>query len=129
MSKRSDTVIENLLVAQAMMIDVPPELIVPKLQAWTEPLGMTHECGSAACFGGLVARHPHFQKQGVYAAESGAPNTNDTLFPCDVSELLFGNEQMFRSNMESGLPDREVIFSRIETQLNNVLDAATSHSP
>lgn len=149
--------IENVLVAQAMMAEVPRENIAFGLQAWAEmcedpkflrmaswnrPMEAECDdvpspeklkefhCGSAACFGGWCAIHPHFKRQGIQRAWNGAPEVREpqtkngrvriTMYPSEVSEYLFGRSDMFYERMPGEPADEKVL---IERRLKKAMEA------
>lgn len=132
--KQIEKQIENVLVAQAMMQDIPRGAIVKNLGCWrqdhygedgdvaTQDL-IQHKCGSAACFGGWVAVHPHFKKQGVKAEWTGAPKFagGNYYSTFDVSKKLFGNEDMFVPNYSS-ISDQKVIERRLKDALDDLVE-------
>lgn len=103
--------IENCLVGLAMVEELKGRFTT-ELSDWANDNmrnhGPTH-CGSAACFGGWVAVHPHFQRQGVFPGDGGAPATRD---PWDnshsIARRLFGVPGMFDIMVESGSAYKEV---------------------
>ncbi len=104
----------NLLVARAMFDDIPDEWIVSDLHAWT--------CGTAACFGGWVAVHPYFKAQGARANSYGAPQITGAYRT--IEGALFGGDHTLFDSNDGPRSDREEIYHRIETQLNELLDAS-----
>jgi len=136
---KRDQQIENLLVAQAMFKDIPEEQIY--LGSWANhklmqigregpQLGIAkdikpqHTCGSVGCFGGWIAVHPHFVKQGVRPCVfDGSPEIpgKDKMYSHTVSTELFGYDNMFDSefNFVRSNPKKE-IMARIEHALNKL---------
>lgn len=121
MNERQDRLIENLLVADAMIRDLPNSAFVPKLCTFMNVAMRehgVHHCGSAACFGGWVALHPHFQKQGVKAFSDGAPYS---ITGRDVSAELFGVWGMFEGGTSDGRNEKQEILARIHDAMDQVL--------
>ncbi len=118
-------IIENLLVAQAMVLDLPDEAI--DLDQWANEEHVEsqgHTCGSVGCFGGWVAVHPHFKKQGVTADRyDGYPVMRGHTFPSNVSLELFGDWEMFGSRRRPRISQRREILARIERALNKAVAA------
>lgn len=124
--------IKNLLVAQAMMQDIPARHVTKQLSDWRKGDAedvQELKCGTAACFGGWVALHPYFQKQGIRAEMwSGSPYSYRTPFSgaFDCSEMLFGEPFMFNSREDfEGSPadsDKTIVLQRIKNALKNRLD-------
>lgn len=123
--------IENLLVAQAMFQDIPARNL--NLGWWSnqelrtaviEGSDPIHACGSTACFGGWVALHPHFQKQGVRGDNwCGSPKMSGVSDPGRVALHLFGNEMMFSGGhwaSGGGTTDRKEVFARIKYALDKL---------
>lgn len=119
--------IENHLVAQAMMMDIPDKHIVQDLWAWVLKLSASgviiedptphelgqFECGSAACFGGWCAIHPHFIAQGVRRGPDGAPYHQDM----GAADHLFGSSLFLsRKGWEKG-SDKAIIMERLRMSL------------
>jgi hypothetical protein len=126
-----DQQIENLLVAQAMFQDIPAQRI--SLDWWSNAVLRTavsegkdpvHSCGSTACFGGWVALHPHFQRQGVRGDNyCGSPEMAGVTYPEQVALHLFGNDMMFAErHWASGelTSDRQEVFARIKYALKQL---------
>lgn len=116
--------IENVLVAQAMVLDLKPEQFTRGLSSWVESIpGLPtekalrqHACGSAACFGGWCAIHPHFRAQGVARAFDGAPMMRSGGGSTDVAIHLFGASNMFWASIEH-FNEKEQILNRLEWAL------------
>ena len=126
--ERIERQIENILVAKAMMDSLPDSAIYPKLDYWNNwdmvPLGHNH-CGAAACFGGWVAVHPHFRKQGISIGAGGQPELSRSTY--SAAEELFGsceagNVSVFSPNI-SRRSDRNEIDRRLQVLLDNRLNA------
>lgn len=145
--------IKNLLVAQAMIDELPTAALYPRLADWgnnelrtacrldtpIEPKrDANHECGAVGCFGGWVAVTPYFKKQGVTCDEGGAPsmkagpgdeyNYSGKLYGDGVSKKLFGDPGLFDSQRitEHGLSAREVINKRIKNALRKLIEQGES---
>lgn len=120
--EKVDHWIGNLLVAQAVMSEMPDESIYPALGYWCESV---HNCGTPACFGGWVVRIPYFLKQGVYPSRYGSPELKDGKRAASSSYYLFGEYWMFaeRDSDDEGykISDRQVILNRIKKQLEELL--------
>lgn len=122
-----DKQIENCLVAIDMVKSLPKRAFTPGLFAWTSTQRQQH-CGSAACLGGWIAQHPHFQKLGVYpdTEDNGAPRTRRNDDPSLVAEELFGNPSMFtpvdyfpsESYERPGDDEKQVVLNRLRIALN-----------
>lgn len=119
--KLVDHWIGNLLVAHAVMSEMPNESIYPDLGNWCKSI---ERCGSPACFGGWVVRIPYFQAQGIYASNIGSPELRDGEGSVSSSYYLFGESWMFNSrDSDDGwsVSDRQVILNRIERQIDALL--------
>lgn len=125
--------IENVLVAQAMMKDIKASQLIPGLTSYANrdmikaTLTGEHRCGSAACFGGWVAVHPHFAKHGIVPnSEQGYPvfKKSHRGMGVDVSEYLFGDSTMFYPNdiewVGPQLSDKAEINARLKRALRNL---------
>ncbi len=120
-----DRIVENLLVAQAMVMDLPRNKFIPELACFTNvtfDVEGPHACGSAACFGGWVAVHPHFIAQGIGVAPTGAPQIEGSSWVSDVAEYLFGDGMLFaaKHTWEKGSA-KQAVLVRIEKALEKVL--------
>jgi hypothetical protein len=135
-------IIQNLLVAQAMLDELPDAALIPNLGDWGNAELRDNDgegikpnevvdcmCGAVGCFGGWVAATPYFQNRGV-EREHGTPFIrqlpvdrpgSDTYWsPAgNVSDALFGVSDMFESRRanEEGLTEREIIQRRIKQAL------------
>ena len=122
MNSTIDKQIRNCLVAIDMVKSLPPEKFTKGLSSWT--------CGSAACFGGWVAVHPFFKKQGVVrVSEDGSPTFIGSLYGAasEVSRSLFGSYVLFDYRAWGELPglsDKQVVLYRLKRALNALLDAS-----
>lgn len=120
--------IENLLVAQAMILDLPNRKFTYSLNLSANDAmlekGPNH-CGSAACFGGWVAVHPHFQAQGVRARkDDGSPMCRGLFSSLEISQRLFGDSSMFKSGTRfwSGpSQEKREVLARIKDALEEVV--------
>jgi hypothetical protein len=126
LKQTTDEQIENCLVAIAMIRELPPRRFTHRLGAWSSTLmrdeGPDH-CGSAACFGGWVAVHPHFQAKGVFPdPEEGFPRIAYSMNTTGLARALFGNEGMFQpaTGFEVG-KEKQVVLQRIEGALDLLL--------
>lgn len=111
----TDEKIRNVLVLQALMLDVPDVQITKWLHTW--------ECGSTHCVGGWVAVCPYFRREyGVRPRHDGAPISAslgiDGAF--DLAVHLFGASWMFDGSAATGRPDRAVINERIHRRLDEL---------
>lgn len=113
----------NLMVAQAMMQDIPGRHVYPRLFNWSRGNVEKQTCGSAACFGGYVAIHPYFKKQGVSKDADGAPKMRGIPWAADVAARLFGDETLFeyQKPWEEG-PAKKVVLRRICNALSDRLN-------
>ena len=118
MDRKLNKQIENCLVAIDMVHSLPPKAFVEDLREWT--------CGSAACLGGWVAQHPHFQKQGVEPTLDGRPERQGKM-TWELAAELFGHEDLFecRDNFiwgdkEGFLPEKKLILRRLKIALERL---------
>lgn len=114
--------IENCLVLLAEFEAMSPRKFVPLLNEW--------HCGSAACIGGWVAQHPHFQAKGVFPAEfEGAPcaavgRLGDVLSGSLLANELFGDLLMFSTassyEQAKGWRGKQIAINRLKRQLEEL---------
>lgn len=136
--------IKNLLVAQAMIAELPDASLMPGLRDWAndelryscdagkspEPKRNGMDCGAVGCFGGWVAVTPYFKKLGVECDSDGSPTMkpgpNDyqysyggRLYADGVSNKIFGQPGLFDSQRgtEYGKTPRQAINERIRNAL------------
>ena len=135
MNARQDRLIENLLVAKAMVLDLPKSAFAKDLGYYANSPMVErgpHACGATACFGGWVAVHPHFQKQGVRPDDLGAPTKKGSNIS-GISRDLFGNFSMFCgggwATVHCGDPDfdeKKEVLARIDRALEQVFEGLYS---
>lgn len=135
MNARQDRLIENLLVAKAMVLDLPKSAFAMNLGYYANtPMAERgpHACGATACFGGWVAVHPHFQKQGVRPDDLGAP-TKGVSDVYDISHDLFGNGCMFDGGgwatvrcSDPDFDEKKEVLARIDWALEQVFAGLSS---
>lgn len=76
---------------------------------------------AVGCIGGWCAQHPEFAQHGVYADPlDGAPIHTGSLFPSEVSAMLFGVDDLFDQvqDHEVGLTMKQVALQRLHVALN-----------
>lgn len=137
---RTDFYFHNLLQALAMLDDVEmvagPFGFTQNLMSWKSPCPESL-CGSAYCFGGWVAIHPHFQSLGIGVRDAfwhspaylhlhgSADRAAFPVYcnPCWVSEFLFGDPDMFAeaSSGERGVSPVEIIRRRIQHRMDAIV--------
>lgn len=156
--KRVERQIANILIAQALVEDIPDEKWIPGLDSWAalcddpsiflkkierydrEEAGCEHDdvpekvllnqCGTAACFGGWVAVHPYFKRQGVNRSNDGAPFygwrtaageidfDKEWASASAVARDLFGDEDIFDSmGGDYAHSPKKVVKGRLKTAL------------
>ena len=126
MMNQRDKWIKNLLVAQAMVMDLPRRKFVRNLSCFVNDEMAEHgpnHCGSAACFGGWVAVHPFFQAQGVKQdKEDGAPRMRRAPYAQQVSNRLFGCDSLFEASFyRGGRSEKQEVLWRIKNRLDELL--------
>lgn len=124
---RRDRIIQNLLVAQAMVKDLPSSAFTKHLAFYATSVLRDfgpHTCGAAACFGGWVAQHPYFKELGIQPDSTGAPTMRGKGWGARAISLeLFGDSFMF-DGARTNLPEKQEVLQRIENALNAALEAA-----
>lgn len=81
--------------------------------------------GAVGCLGAWCAQHPHFTRYGVYAnPDDGSPLHVESLFDCDVGELLFGEGTMFvaMTEAEHNYTPKQACIKRLERALNRLYE-------
>lgn len=120
--------LQNILIARAMLDDIPDSKLIRGLCTWnnSEMMQDPNHCGAAACFGGWVALHPYFREAyGIRASRGtddtfhGQPRTRYTTDTNRISERLFGIADAFFPNHQHTLSgkkrsDRAVIKQRLK---------------
>lgn len=126
--------LKNILIARAMLDDLPNNAIVDGLCDWNTGVAVgesPNHCGAAACFGGWVALHPYFREQyGIRSARGdgmanyGQPRTRHEIDTDKISMELFGVSDAFYSNetrwSSTRLSDRQLIKKRLRTAFNKL---------
>ncbi len=100
---------------------VPPDEVIWRLGDWRSG------CGTLACFGGHLAKSPHFRAMGVVDGLRGEPMLveHPTLPTYAVSRHLFGDPELFVARGGSSADalcdgtDHEVVTNRLQWLLAN----------
>lgn len=111
--------IENCLVMIDAVESLPERAFVHDLRDW--------RCGSAACLGGWVAQHPHFQAKGIKPDPSDGSITESGRGPyldsMDIATELFGDGTMFYSRKwnERDFSAKQLALNRLNQALDRLL--------
>ena len=132
----------TLEALNVMWPSVPPENVAERLAFYRDRQALGRrdsppDCGTVACFGGWCAWWPTFRAQGVFAGDTGSPQTKQSIRTDRgafvVSEFLFGYSEMFtaagfhpadpkrnwKGVMPRGVSDHEIVTRRLKWVLEN----------
>jgi len=129
---------ERLRLAFSVIDGIPEEAF--DLDRWTTDMGSSLSCGTIACAGGWLARHPSFMELGLGLSAGGDPKISGAKFGMSSLAKFFGldlskNEERlfyasyFKDTPYYTLPDGVYVSHKIlwQRRLIGLLDHYGQH--